>query len=102
MHQRPLVAIISNALTPYRVAFHRRIVGEMPEVELWSLFTHGEGDSRWEHRPPADINPVEFGPGEKAVGPGGLPRSLHEWRKGGHVIRWLRDRRAAAVVVGGY
>jgi glycosyltransferase involved in cell wall biosynthesis len=102
MGQRPIVAVVSNALTPYRLALHRRIVRELPEIELWSLFTHGEGDSRWGARPPGDINPVEFGPGEPAVGIHGPRRPLHEWRKGRRVIRWLRDRGAAAVVVSGY
>src|SRR5439155_698164 len=82
MGQRPIVAVVSNALTPYRLALHRRIVRELPAVELWSLFTHGEGDSRWEQGPPADINPVEFGAGERSVGPGGPRRPLREWRKG--------------------
>lgn len=102
MQRRPLVAVINNALTPYRVALHRRIVRELPEIELWSLFTHGEGDSRWTQRPPADINPVEFGTGESASGGGGPRRHWREWRKGGRVIRWLDGCGAAAVVLGGY
>lgn len=102
MGQRPIVAVISNTLTPYRLALHRRIVRELPQIELWSVFTHGEGDNRWGDRPPADINPVEFGAGEPAVGLHGPRRPLHEWRKGGRIIRWLSDHGAAAVVVLGY
>jgi glycosyltransferase involved in cell wall biosynthesis len=102
MGQRPIVAVINNVLTPYRLALHRRIVSELPRIELWSLFTHAEGDSRWPSRAPAEINAVEFGPGEPAVGLHGPRRPLHEWRKGGRIIRWLRDRGAAAVIVSGY
>src|SRR4051812_2123927 len=102
MGHRPIVAIVSNALTPYRVALHRRVVREIREIELRSVFTHGVGDSGWGQGPPAEIRPVEFGAGEPAVGLHGPGRPVHEWRKGGRVIRWLRAEGVAAVVVLGY
>src|SRR5450432_3226103 len=37
---RPGVAIITNSQTPYRLALHLRIARELPQLRLWSLFTH--------------------------------------------------------------
>jgi glycosyltransferase involved in cell wall biosynthesis len=98
----PLVAVISNALAPYRLHLHRRIVREVPEIRLASLFTHGTSTSPWAYDPPAEINPVQFGPGESVAQQDQARYALHEWRKGGRVIRWLREHRARAVVLCGY
>lgn len=102
MPDRPALAIVANALTPYRLHFHRRIVCELPEVALWSLFTHDQSDSPWSAEPPADIRPVAFGRGEPTARQGRPRHALHEWRKGGRIIRWLREHDVRAVVVGGY
>ncbi|MFO0807401.1 MAG: glycosyltransferase [Gemmataceae bacterium] len=102
MAERPAVAAIHNALTPYRLHYHRRIVREMPEVELWSVFTHDTSDSPWAAQPPADIRPIAFGSGESTANQGRLGTAIHEWRKGGRIIRWLHDRNVGAVVLGGY
>jgi glycosyltransferase involved in cell wall biosynthesis len=102
MNPRPIVAIISNALAPYRLALHRRIVREIPEIQLASVFTHGESNAPWKARPPVDINPVEFGPGELASDQSRLRFAFHEWRKGGLLVRWLQEHRVRAVVVLGY
>jgi glycosyltransferase involved in cell wall biosynthesis len=102
MRQRPLVAIVSNALTPYRLHLHRRLIREIPEIQLASLFTHSESTAPFEAAPPADIHPIEFGPGEFATQQSRLRFAWHEWRKGGRVISWLREHGAAGVVVLGY
>src|SRR5262245_34933768 len=102
MADRPAVAIVSNAVTPYRLHFHRRIVREMPEIDLWSLFTHAESNAPWAQEPPADIRPVLFGTGEPSARQARPRYALHEWRKGGRVIAWLRDHAVRAVVVNGY
>src|SRR4051812_6751442 len=102
MADRPVLAVVSNALTPYRLHYPRRIALELPEVELWSLFTHGRSSAPFAAGPPPEIRPVEFGPGEASEGQGRPRFALREWRKGGRVIRWLRERGAGAVVLGGY
>src|SRR5438876_5918957 len=102
MSARPVVAIISNSLTPYRLHLHRRIVREMPEISLASLFTHAESNAPWAAQPPPEINPVQFGPGEPSGGQSSLRNALHEWRKGGRIVQWLREHHAQAVVVLGY
>jgi glycosyltransferase involved in cell wall biosynthesis len=96
------LAIIANSNAPYRTHLHRRIAREMPEVRLWSVFTHEVGTSPWVGQPPEEIRPVQFGPGEDAVKQDKPSRALHEWRKGGRVIEWLRERRVRAVIVLGY
>jgi glycosyltransferase involved in cell wall biosynthesis len=96
------VAIIANTSTPYRTHVHRRIAREMPEVRLWTVFTHELGTSPWVAEPPAEIRPVSFGPGEDAVQQDRPSRALHEWRKGGRVIRWLVEHNVRAVVLLGY
>src|SRR5438874_1421200 len=98
MSQRPVVAVVSNSLTPYRVHLHRRIARELPEVELHTLLTHGESNSPWALAPPAEINPVQFGPGEASTTQSRPRFALREWRKGGRVARWLADHGAKAVV----
>jgi glycosyltransferase involved in cell wall biosynthesis len=102
MPDRPRVAVVSNTLTPYRLHFHRRAVREVPEVELWSLFTHEDHASPWALPPAPEINPVYFGPGEPASQQGRARFAWHEWRKGGRVVRWLRGHHARAAVVAGY
>lgn len=102
MPDRPALAVVTNALTPYRLHFHRRIVRELPEVALWSLFTHDQSDSPWAAEPPDDIRPVAFGAGEPTARQGRPRYALHEWRKGGRIIGWLHDHDVRAVVLGGY
>ena len=99
---KPQVAIVCNSLPPYRVHFHRRIVREMPEMVLWSVCTHEDGADRWAFDPPAEIRPVRFGEGESPDGLGLVGNALHEWRKGGRIVKFLKQKRIAAVVLSGY
>jgi glycosyltransferase involved in cell wall biosynthesis len=98
---KPLVAIVANVQTPYRLHLHRRIVREMPEIRLASLFTHGNPDQPWANEAAPEINPVEFGRGED-VSKQGRSGHLREWLKGGRILRWLEENNVAAVVLGGY
>lgn len=100
--QRPIkLAIVANSLPPYRVHLHRRIAREMPEVRLYSVLTHEE-DGRWSLATPPELNVVSFGPGESCWVQAELRRAPHEWRKGGRVIRWLRQEGIDVVLVHGY
>ena len=96
------LAIIVNALPPYRVHFHQRIAREMPEVKLWTLATHESADQPWAYAPPPEINVVQFGPGESVMRQSDWKRALHEWKKGGRIIEWLKKENVEAVVVNGY
>jgi glycosyltransferase involved in cell wall biosynthesis len=96
------LAIIVNALPPYRVHFHQRIAREMPEVKLWTVATHEGADQPWAYAPPAEINVVQFGPGESVARQSHWKRALHEWKKGERIIDWIRQERIGAVLVNGY
>jgi glycosyltransferase involved in cell wall biosynthesis len=99
---RPSVAIVANSIAPYRVHLHRRIARELPAIRLWTVFTHEESSSPWAFAPPPEIGPVRFGEGESCAAQTDARNALHEWRKGGRVIRWLEENRIAAVVMLGY
>jgi glycosyltransferase involved in cell wall biosynthesis len=96
------VAIINNSLTPYRIHLHQRITRELPEVELWTLLTHDESNSPWALAAPREIRSVPFGEGQKALTQSDPRFALREWRKGGRILRWMRDQAIRAVVLGGY
>ena len=96
--QRPRVAVLCNSVTPYRLHLHRRIAREVPEAELWTLTTHGNAYQRWsDTEMPAEIRPVSFGEGEPTNEQTMWRYTAREWRKGGDVIRWLRENGADAV-----
>ena len=101
-HGAAPLAIVSNGAAPYRLALHRRIAREMPEVELWSVFTHQVSNAAWAYEPPAEIRAVLFGEGEQSSRQARPSRALHEWRKGGRIIRWLVEHRIRAVLLEGY
>ncbi len=96
------VAIVANSTTPYREHLHRRIVREMPEIRLWSIFTHEQSNANWSFDPPAEINPVSFGKGESSNNQASLKFALHEWRKAGEIIRWIQREQVRAIVMLGY
>jgi glycosyltransferase involved in cell wall biosynthesis len=101
--QGPLaIAIIANEQTPYRLHLHRRISREMPEVELWTLFTHEGASSPWAYEDDRDIRSVLFGKDESSAGQQRLSKSLREWRKGGRMVRWLASHGIRAIVLFGY
>jgi glycosyltransferase involved in cell wall biosynthesis len=103
---RPLVAWIANSLPPYRLYSFRRIINEIPEIEFWSLFTHGPGKSSatlpWKQEYPAEIRPVAFHSGEPVPTSFRLSVACRDWRKGNRIIQWLKQKRVKAVIVAGY
>jgi glycosyltransferase involved in cell wall biosynthesis len=102
MDSRPAIAIVSNSQTPYRTALHLRIARELPHVCLWSLYTHQVSNSTWNFEDPAEVRPVHFGIGETAEQQGRLAGSWREWRRGGRIIRWLKEYQIRFVVAMGY
>ena len=99
---RPGLAIITNSQTPYRLALHLRIARELPQLRLWSLFTHELSNANWKFTAPAEIGPVQFGKGEDcadATRPGNI---IKEFKRGGSIIQWLKDHDIRVVVVFGY
>jgi glycosyltransferase involved in cell wall biosynthesis len=96
------LAIIVNALPPYRVHFHQRIAREMGEIKLWTVCTHEEMDQAWKYAPPAEINAVQFGPGESVIRQTHSKLAWHEWKKGGKIIEWMKKEQVGAVLLNGY
>ncbi len=99
---RPAIAIVSNSQTPYRLHLHRRIARELPELRLWSLFTHQTSNSNWSFEAPAEIGPVQFGHGEAIADQDRASGVIREWRRGGRVLRWMADHRVRFVLMMGY
>jgi len=99
---RPVVAILANVPTPYRVHLHRRIVREMPEIELHSLYTHDTPDQPWELEGQVETNPTCFGPGERVTDRRPLASFSRDWKKGSRIVEWLREHNARFVIVCGY
>lgn len=95
---RPAVAILSNSCPPYRLHLHRRIVREMPQIKLHSVFTHEQTDVAQSFRAGEDIGAVSFGQGESML----RQRPLHEYAKGGRIIDWMRRTDVRAILVSGY
>jgi len=100
--ERPALAIISGQPTPYRLHFLVRVARELSEVRLYSVFTHEGGDNAWTVTAPSEINPLSFGPGENALDQDKLKYAWREWRRGGRVIRWMKEAGINAVLLVGY
>jgi glycosyltransferase involved in cell wall biosynthesis len=96
------VAIISNAHTPYRLHLHKRIAAELPDIRLWSVYTHETSNANWPFDMAAETRPVLFGRGESAHNQSRLLRQPYEWLKAGRIIEWIRSRKIRAAVVFGY
>jgi glycosyltransferase involved in cell wall biosynthesis len=98
----PRIAIISNAQTPYRMHVHQRIVRELKEVELWSVFTHEASNSPWSIEAAPELRPIYLGSGEKAEHQDRVLKQGHEWKKGGSILRWIVESKVRFVVLEGY
>src|ERR1700722_11648869 len=96
------LAIISNSQTPYRLNLHQRIARELPEIELWSVFTHEVSNSPWRIDSPSDIRPVFFGEGEQSEQQSDWRNQWKEWNKAGNILKWMRQHQVRAVVMLGY
>lgn len=99
---RPRVAVIANAPAPYRLAQHTRIVRELPEVELLTVFKHEHNNSPWKNPLPEEINPVVFGRGERMTEKNKGLNALKQWGRGGALIGFLKRHEVDLVVITGY
>jgi glycosyltransferase involved in cell wall biosynthesis len=99
---RPLLAVITNGYAHYRTHVLRRIVREIPEVRVATLYTHEFMNSPWPFQVPEEVAPVMFGKGESCIPQSGMRYQPRNWIKGGRVIRWMREHSVRAVVIDGY
>jgi glycosyltransferase involved in cell wall biosynthesis len=100
--QRPVLAVIANAIPPYRLHAHQRIAREIPEMRLATVLTHEISNAPWALAASDEIGLVSFGQGEDSAHQAKLGRALHEWRKGGRIIDWLASQNVGAVLLNGY
>lgn len=100
--ERPKLLIVANAPSPYRISQHRRFAHEIPEFELHSIFMQRHNIFSWELEDAPEINAVYWGDEEAGYAKQSPKNALREWRKGGRVIRWIKEHEPAAVSVLGY
>jgi glycosyltransferase involved in cell wall biosynthesis len=80
----------------------RRIVREIPQVRVATLYTHEFMNSPWTFQVPEELAPVMFGKGESCLRQSRLRRAPWNWIKGGRIIRWMWKHGVRAVVIDGY
>lgn len=95
---RPVLAIVCNAQTPYRLHLHRRIAAEIPELKLHSLYEWPVGFDEFTAVEDS-IGPIQMCDARPSPLPG---RLAQEWATGSRTIRWLERQKLAAVLVLGY
>lgn len=99
---RPGVAIVTNSLTPYRVALHQRIVRELGQIKLHTVVTHDAADQPWK-LDTGDIGVVKFGgPGEKVDDVRPFRRARAHHAKARRIAAWARASGVKALLVSGY
>lgn len=96
---RPDFAIISDEPTPYRMHVLRRIVAELPEARLHSLFTHSSVSMPWNVERQSEANSVLFPEA-------GMALNQHIGRVSVPLFRLIRDyltrHRVRLIVLLGY
>jgi glycosyltransferase involved in cell wall biosynthesis len=83
---------------------HQRIVREIPEVQLWSVYTHEISNAPWHFDgvTAASIGAVLFGKGESSALQSDLRFSLREWMRAGRIINWIIEQNIRFVLMMGY
>jgi glycosyltransferase involved in cell wall biosynthesis len=99
---RVQVAIIANAPAPYRVHIHERIVSEMPDVALTSVFLASENIQAWTFGSLSHIGAMNLGPGRSLNDARTATSLWSDVKRGVTMIRELRRRGTRAMVVSGY
>jgi glycosyltransferase involved in cell wall biosynthesis len=103
--KRPEIVSLTNVATPYRLALHRRIDAELPELQLLTIYPHDQADQAWTLDPArtgGEDRVFRFGKGESVIDAPRLTNAFREWSKGGEISRWLAQRRPAAMLLCGY
>jgi len=86
----------------YRYAVHKRLVREIPELKLHSIYTHATSDVHRKRRDESDINAVFFDTSESIDDRNRLQYQLRNLRRGNRIFRYLRENNVKAAVILGY
>jgi glycosyltransferase involved in cell wall biosynthesis len=84
------------------VHIHERIVSEMPDVDLTSVFLADENIQAWKFGSLSHIGALNLGRGKSLNDAAGIFRRWDEFKRGAIMIRELRQRGTQAMVVSGY
>lgn len=99
---RPILAVITNEITPYRVHYHHRIARELPELQLRTLLCRDSTWSAWKCDSPPEMGLEMLAEGELARSKGLWSRYHSHRRTAAAAIAWLSSHPVAAVIVSGY
>jgi glycosyltransferase involved in cell wall biosynthesis len=100
---RPGLAFVQHAPAPYRTHLQRRIVREIPELKLLSIYTHGFlVGHEWRQSLPDEINPVHFGHSNEVAEESSIKHPIREFRKGTRLVRYAREHNIQAAILYGY
>src|SRR5690349_10899150 len=99
---KPGLGILVTSLTPYHLNLFRSIVAGIPELQLHLLVSHGAEDFNWNLEVPAEIRLSHFGVAGEDVYDNPLRHPLRDWRKGGRLIRYIRQHDVKAVICTAY
>lgn len=99
---RPILAVITGHLTPYRHHINLRLARELTGMRLRTLVTKN-ASTMWRAREMPEIGTVLFDTSERDWESASWPEHLrHERRKGRELTAWLEQHRPAAVISAGY
>ncbi len=86
----------------YRHALHRRLIREIPELKLHSIYTHAQGVTHRVRRDESDINAVFFDEGRSAVDRNRLSSQSANLCRSARIFEYLRANHVSAAVILGY
>lgn len=99
---RPVLAVITGHLTPYRIHINRRLARELTSHRIATLVTKNQS-TLWRAEQVPEIGTVMFD--DTSIDweqQPWLPHLRNEWKKAVQVRRWLRANPVAAVICAGY
>lgn len=99
---RPGLAIVAPTQEWYRHALHRRIVAEIPELRLHSIYTHAQGLAHRDRRDESDVNAVFFDDGSASGERNRLGNQQANLERGSRIFRYFRENNVRAAVILGY
>jgi glycosyltransferase involved in cell wall biosynthesis len=90
------VVIVSHGVTPYGIHFLERVVNELSDFTIHTIYTYEYSNGKWQITPPNSINAVILGKGEEQ----------NIWKKGWsryrQLIREIKRHSPVAVMIYGY
>lgn len=99
---RPILAMVTGHLTPYRTHLNRRIARELSEMTLRTIVTKN-ASTMWRAREEPEIGTVLLDRSDTDWEKVSRAAHLrHEFSKGRALRRWLNEHRPAAVICAGY